>query len=213
MDLDLPAYIDTLNLIGTAVFAISGALAAGAKKLDWFGVVVLGVIVAIGGGTIRDLVLGVSPVSWVEDLTPVYVAMVAALVTIVLGGWLVRLPTSMLVADAAGLAVFTVIGANKALALGFEPAVALVAGVLTGTFGGLIRDVLTGEIPLILRAEIYATASLAGAALYVVLAEIDPNAAVIVIAPMILTFLLRLAAVYWGWSLPTFSKPHSGGAS
>lgn len=207
VELDLPAYIDTLNLIGTAVFAISGALAAGVKRLDWFGVVVLAVVVAVGGGTLRDLVLG-APVFWVGDLTPIAVATGAAFVTIALAPRLSRWPMTGLVADAAGLSVFTVIGANKALALGFSPAIAVIAGVMTGTFGGLIRDVLTGQVPLILRTDIYATAALAGAVLYVVLAEIDPDQAIIVISPMVLVFLLRLAAVYWDWSLPTFRHGH-----
>ncbi len=206
MDVQLPAYIDVLNLVGVAVFAISGALAAGEKRLDLFGVVVLGVVVAIGGGTLRDLVLGDTPVFWVEDPLPVAIASVAALATVYFYGAITKWPNAMLVADAAGLAVFTVIGANTALALGFDSWVAILAGVLTGTFGGLIRDVLTARVPLILHGEIYATASLFGAVVYVLLAEIEPNAVIVVTVPMIATFALRLAAVYWGWSLPTFSR-------
>ncbi len=206
MDLGVPAYIDVLNLLGVAVFAISGALAAGEKRLDLFGVVVLGVVVAIGGGTLRDLVLGNTPVSWVDNPETVAIAAAAALATVYLYDLLTRWPNAMLVADAAGLAVFTVIGANTALALGFDSWVAILAGVLTGTAGGMIRDVLTARVPLILHSEIYATASLFGAVVYVLLAEIEPNAVVIVTVPMIATFALRLAAVYRDWSLPTFSR-------
>ena len=210
MDVQLPAYIDVLNLLGVAVFAISGALAAGEKRLDLFGVVVLGVVVAIGGGTLRDLVLGDTPVFWVEDPLPVAIAAVAALATVYFYGAITRWPNAMLVADAVGLAVFTVIGANTALALGFDSWVAILAGVLTGTFGGLIRDILTARVPLILRGEIYATASLFGALLYVLLAEISRDAVLVVLVPMIATCLLRLAAVYKGWSLPTFSRGGGG---
>ncbi len=206
MDLGVPAYIDVLNLLGVAVFAISGALAAGEKRLDLFGVVVLGVVVAIGGGTLRDLVLGNTPVSWVDNPETVAIAAAAALATVYLYDLLTRWPNAMLVADAAGLAVFTVIGANTALALGFDSWVAILAGVLTGTAGGMIRDVLTARVPLILHSEIYATASLFGAVVYVLLAEIEPNAVAIVTVPMIATFALRLAAVYRDWSLPTFSR-------
>jgi uncharacterized membrane protein YeiH len=206
MNPDLPAYIEVLNLLGVAVFAISGALAAGSRRLDWFGVVVLGVVVAIGGGTVRDLVLGNTPVFWVDDPLAVGIAAGAALAAIYLDPTISRWPKAMLVADAAGLAVFTVIGANTALALGFEGWVAVVSGVLTGTFGGLIRDVLTAQVPLILRSEVYATASLLGAVVYVLLSEISRDAVVVVALPILATFLLRLAAVYRGWSLPTFQR-------
>jgi len=206
MNPDLPAYIEVLNLLGIAVFAITGALAAGSRRLDWFGVVVLGVVVAIGGGTVRDLVLGNTPVFWVDDPLAVGIAAGAALAAIYLDPMISRWPNAMLVADAAGLAVFTVIGANTALALGFEGWVAVVSGVLTGTFGGLIRDVLTAQVPLILRSEVYATASLLGAVAYVLLSEISRDAVVVVALPILATFLLRLAAVYRGWSLPTFQR-------
>jgi uncharacterized membrane protein YeiH len=203
MDVQLPAYIDVLSLLGIAVFAISGAIAGAERRLDLFGVVVLGIVVAIGGGTVRDLVLGDTPVFWVRDPLPVAIAAVAALTTVYLYGTITRWPNAMVLADAAGLAVFTVIGANTALSLDFHSWVAVLAGVLTGTFGGLIRDVLTARVPLILRSEIYATASLFGAVVYVLLAEISRDAVLVVVVPMIATFLLRLAAVYRNWSLPT----------
>jgi uncharacterized membrane protein YeiH len=206
MDPQLPAFIDTLNLVGVAVFAISGALAAGEKRLDLFGVVVLGVVVAVGGGTIRDLVLGDTPVFWVDDPAQVALAAGAALATVYFYGAITRWPNAMLVADAAGLALFTVIGANTALALGFDAGVAIIAGVLTGTAGGVLRDVLTSRVPEILHSEIYATASLFGALVYVILAQIEPNAVLVVLVPMLATFALRLAAVYRGWSLPKFGR-------
>ena len=209
-DLELPGFIDGLNLLGVAVFAISGALAAVERRLDLFGIVVLGVVVAIGGGTLRDLVLGNTPVFWVDNPISVAIAAAAALATLYAYGGIKRWPKALLVADAAGLAVFTVVGANVALALGFDSWVAIMAGVLTGTAGGLIRDVLTGRVPLILHSEIYATASLFGAIVYVLLAEISRDAVIIVLVPIAATLLLRLAAVYRGWSLPTFNRGSDG---
>lgn len=152
-----------LDIIGTAVFAISGVLLAGKLRMDPFGVLVLGVVTAVGGGTIRDMALANGPVFWVKDPTDLVVAMVTSMLTILLVRQPRRLPKWILpVLDAVGLAVFVGIGVNKAFLAGSGPLVAVCMGVVTGVGGGIIRDVLAREIPMILRTEIYATACIVG---------------------------------------------------
>ncbi len=193
-----------LDLFGTAVFAMSGALAAGRKQMDLFGVLVLAIVTAIGGGTLRDLTLGLTPVFWVIDPLYIWVACSAGLLTLVLARihWLHRgvLP----VADALGLATFCVIGAERALAAGVDPALAVLMGVMTGVVGGMIRDLLCGEVPLVLRRELYATAALFGALLTVVLADWLPAGMATWIG-LLGALALRLAAMHWKLSLPVFT--------
>jgi uncharacterized membrane protein YeiH len=192
------------DLIGTAIFAVTGALAAGRKHLDIFGVVVVALATALGGGSIRDVTLGSLPVFWVSQPTYIMVAVAGALATIVVARF-VRLPEGLLaVADAFGLAVFTVIGAERALAVGAGPVVAVLMGMATGVAGGMVRDVLTGEVPLILRREIYATASLCGAAVFVALSALCPEWCAYAFASAAVTLGLRLAALKWNLSLPRF---------
>jgi len=152
-----------LDILGTAVFAISGVLLAGKLRMDPFGVLVLGVVTAVGGGTIRDMALANGPVFWVQDPTDLVVAMVTCVLTLLLVRQPRRLPKWILpVLDAVGLAVFVGIGVNKALAAGTSPLVAVCMGVIIGVGGGIIRDVLAREIPMILRTEVYATACIVG---------------------------------------------------
>jgi len=198
-----------MDLFGVAVFAITGSLAAGKKHMDLFGVVVLATVTAVGGGTLRDLVLGASPVFWVSAPIYLLVAVATAIVTF----FLVRffgLPLKLLsVADAFGLAVFTVLGTQKALDMGISTGIAVVMGVMTGVFGGMIRDVLSGEIPLILRREIYATASLCGAITFCVVSVAFQYQGFAALASVIVTLGLRLSAIKWKMSLPLFIS-HKG---
>jgi len=193
-----------LDLFGVVVFAVTGALAAGRKRMDLFGVVVLALATALGGGTVRDLVLGLRPVFWVADPLYVVVGTGAAVATFVvarlrpLGGRL------LLVADAFGLAVFTVIGAGRAASAGTSAVIAVLMGVATAVAGGMIRDLLAGEVPLVLRREIYATASLAGAVVFVAMDRAWPGAWFDAAAGVGATLAIRLAAIRYGLSLPTF---------
>ncbi len=193
-----------MDLFGVAVFAITGSLAAGKKRMDLFGVVVLATVTALGGGTLRDLVLGVSPVFWVSAPIYLLVAVATAIVTF----FLVRfcgLPLKLLsVADAFGLAVFTVLGTQKALDMGISPGIAVVMGIMTGVVGGIIRDILSGEIPLILRREIYATASLCGAITFCFVSIDLQNQGFAAVASVIVTLGLRLSAIKWEMSLPLY---------
>lgn len=193
-----------IDLLGTAIFAITGALAAGRKRMDIFGVVVLGYVTALGGGTLRDVILGNHPVFWISDTVYLAVAAIAAIGTFVfVRRW--RLPMMVLMyADAAGLAVFTVIGFQKGFQTTGVYSIAIVMGVTTGVVGGIIRDVLSGEIPLILRREIYASASLCGAALLALLSYLQLPSYFTVSAAVLTILVLRLAALHWNLSLPLF---------
>ena len=207
--------IHILDLFGTAVFALTGALVAGRKRMDVFGVVVVALVTAVGGGTVRDLVLG-RPVFWVADVVYVIVATATALATFMtvrlVSSVAGRLRWALLGADALGLAVFTVIGAEKATAAGVHALVVVIMGVMTGVAGGIVRDVLCGEIPLVLRKEIYATASLAEALSYRALERAGASPAVAVAAGAATVLAIRLAAIRWGLSLPVFHVGETEGA-
>ena len=195
---------NVLTVIGTAAFAVSGGMAAGRNRMDWFGVMVLGVIVAIGGGTLRDLLLA-EKVSWVKEPWPVFVALAAAALTIPIAKrWSAAVDSwnTVLAADALGLAVFTILGSDIALQAGTSEVTAVILGVITGIFGGIFRDVLIGQKPVVLTGEIYATAAFAGAVLYVLLLQtsISPVAALWI--PILVIFGLRAVALARGWSMP-----------
>ncbi|MDU6411806.1 MAG: TRIC cation channel family protein [Yersiniaceae bacterium] len=199
-----------LDILGTAVFAISGVLLAGKLRMDPFGVLVLGVVTAIGGGTIRDMALDHGPVFWVRDPTDLVVAMVTCLLTIGLVRQPRRLPKWVLpVLDAVGLAVFVGIGVNKALAAGTGPLVAVCMGVITGVGGGIIRDILAREIPMILRTEIYATACIAGGIAHTVAYALGMPLSQATLLGMAITLAIRLAAIRWHLKLPTFELENS----
>lgn len=196
-----------LDIFGTAVFAVSGALAAGRKQMDLFGAVVLATVTAVGGGTFRDLVLGATPVFWVRD--PWYLGATTAAALLTYGAARVtRVPAvGLQVADAIGLATFTVIGTQAALGHAVAPAVAVLMGVMTGVLGGMVRDVLSGEVPLVLRREIYATASLCGAVALVALEAAGAGSNLAVPTAAAITLGLRLVALRWKLSLPVFPEP------
>lgn len=200
--MDFMMYI--LDLVGTAIFAITGAFAAGRKRMDIFGVVVLGYVTALGGGTLRDVILGNHPVFWISDTNYLTVAAIAAIGTFVfVRRW--RLPMIVLMyADAAGLAVFTVIGFQKGFHTTGVYHIAIVMGVTTGVVGGIIRDVLSGEIPLILRREIYASASLCGAVLLALMSYLQFPSHLTVPFTVLIILVIRLAALHWNLSLPLF---------
>jgi len=193
-----------LDLFGVGVFAVTGALAAGRKHMDVFGIVVVALVTALGGGTLRDTVLGVRPLFWVADTTYVIVAAAAALVTFSAARFARPHPRLLLFADAFGLAIFTAVGSQKAFAAGAPGLIAVLMGVMTGVAGGMVRDVLCGEIPLILRKEIYATASLAGGVAFVLLRSMAVSQPVSTTAAVLLVVAVRLAAIHWRLSLPAF---------
>ncbi|WEM44054.1 TRIC cation channel family protein [Photobacterium sp. DA100] len=198
-----------LDMFGTAVFAASGVLLAGRLRMDPFGVVVLASVTAIGGGTIRDMALGATPVFWITDTNYLWVIFITCLVSMLA----IRRPRQMAwwilpVADAIGLAVFVAIGVEKALRFGATPMVAVIMGVITGCGGGVIRDVLAREIPMVLRTEVYATACILGGIVHTMALSASVDSAVATLAGIITTLTIRLAAIRWHLSLPTFALRH-----
>ena len=193
-----------LDLFGIVVFAFSWALMAGRYKLDPFGVVVLSAVTAIGGGTIRDVILQ-TPVFWVENPIYLYVILATAVLTIIFIRCPKRIPKRfLLVSDAFGLALFAVLGTEKALSLGAAIPVAIVMGMMTGVAGGMIRDVLCNVIPMILRQEIYATAAILGGALFTCFSYLGLPEHIAIIGAILGALALRLAAIYWRVTLPAF---------
>jgi uncharacterized membrane protein YeiH len=193
------------EMAAVAVCAISGVLEAARKDIDLFGVVVVALVAALGGGTLRDLLLG-APVFWIDDQAYLVAAAVAG-VAAFFAARRARLPRNVFVVpDAAGLALFAVLGTGKALALGAPWLVASLMGVMTGVFGGVLRDVLCNEVPLVFGGELYATAALAGALLFVLLAHFAVDPAWSAPAAIAVIFALRLAALHWKIGLPRISS-------
>ena len=193
--------IQTLDLFGVAVFAVSGALVAGRKQMDLFGVMVLAIVTGIGGGTLRDLLLGV-PVFWIHQ--PIYIAVGAgaALITATLARFWTIGRTPLLLADAFGLAFFCVLGAAKALQTGAGPGIVTLMGVMTGVVGGIVRDILSGEVPLVLRHDLYATCAVLGAGAFEILMAVGAPVGVAVWAGLLSALALRLAAIRWHLGVP-----------
>jgi uncharacterized membrane protein YeiH len=199
-----------LDLTGTFVFALSGALAGVRRKLDLFGVLVLSFAAANSGGITRDVLIGAVPPGAVNDWRYLGVSLFAGVITFYFARLIVRLSNAVLLFDAAGLALFAVAGASKALAYGLDPVMATVLGMVTGIGGGMVRDLLLAEIPTVLRAELYAVAALAAAAVVVIGHTLQLPVAPVTAAALILCFWLRVMAIRYGWRLPvaTFNDPH-----
>jgi uncharacterized membrane protein YeiH len=191
-----------LDLVGTFVFALSGAMLAIKHRLDLFGVLVLSFAAGNAGGIIRDVLLGATPPPAISDWRYIGVSLAAGLVTFAWAPVIDRLRSSVLVLDAAGLALFAVSGALKATAAGLNPAASILLGVLTGVGGGMLRDVLVSEVPAVLRGELYASAALAGAATVVLTGLLPIPTPIGAIAGAILCFVLRYLAIRRGWRLP-----------
>jgi uncharacterized membrane protein YeiH len=195
-----------IDLFGTAIFAISGVLLAGRLKMDPFGVVVLASVTAIGGGTIRDMALGATPVFWIKDTTYLWVILITCLLTMLL----VRRPKRVAwwilpVCDAIGLAVFVGIGVEKAMNYQDSAMIAVIMGVITGCGGGIIRDVLAREIPMVLRSEVYATACIIGGLFHTTALAMGYDSSSAFLAGVASTLIIRLGAIRWHLSLPTFA--------
>lgn len=191
-----------LDLIGTFVFALSGATAAVKRRLDLFGVLVLSFVAGNFGGITRDLMIGAVPPAAISDWRYLAVSLLAGVLTFCWFSGVDRWHNSVLLFDAAGLALFAVSGTQKALALGLNPVMAALLGMVTGIGGGMVRDVLVAEIPTVLRADLYAVAALAGAAVVVAGSLLHIPSTATTIAGAALCFGLRLMAIRRGWQLP-----------
>jgi uncharacterized membrane protein YeiH len=197
--------VRVLDLVGIGVFAVSGALAAGRKRLDLLGVFVLAAVTAIGGGTIRDLLLDRHPMFWLTDATYLGVIVTAVAVTFAYVRWRRPPLASLLVADALGLALFSIAGAQIAENAGLPPAAVVVLGTVTGVGGGVIRDVLSAEIPFVLRrGNLYASTVIVGIATYLVLESLGVPRQTASLSGMALIAAVRLAAIRWEVELPVF---------
>lgn len=191
-----------LDLGGVAVFAISGALAAAHAGMDLLGGVALAALTAIGGGTLRDLLLNRHPIFWINDSRYLGVILLAAVLTML---WIAREPApghALLIADALGLALFAISGAQVAESSGLSPLIVVLMGTMTGTAGGMLRDVMSARVPLIFQKDIYASAAIAGIVVYLVLQRLGVKRSVAIGTGILTILMLRLGAVAWGWHLP-----------
>lgn len=195
--------IAVLDILGVIVFAVSGALVASRKEMDLIGFGLMASVTGVGGGTLRDVLLD-RPVFWIADPLPVWISLGVAVIVFFSAHIVQRRYTLLLWADGVGIAIYGVMGAEVARVSGAGPLVAIVMGVMTATFGGLIRDVLCGETPLILRKEIYATCVAFGAATHVILANLDVPTGLAAITGVGVCFVLRAAGIMRGLSLPTY---------
>jgi len=192
-----------LEIIGTMAFAMSGALTAMNKKLDPFGVFIIAFVTAVGGGTLRDMLIGRTPVGWMLELNYVYVIVVGFILAILFRKKLDRLRTSLLLFDAVGLGVFTIIGLEKGINVGLSPVICIALGTMTACFGGVIRDILCGEIPVIFRKEIYATICIFGGIVFFLLRYLHFDNDILYLVTSLFIISFRLMAVKFKWSLPT----------
>ena len=196
--------LTSVYLIAIIAEAMSGALAAGRRNMDLFGVAVIAFLTALGGGTVRDILLGNFPVTWTQHPSYIYMTLTGGLVTIAIARFMRHLRQLFLVLDAIGLVAFTIIGCNVALELGYEPIVMVMSGITTGIFGGIIRDIMCGRVPQVLRREIYACVSLVVDVLYLFLLRQGVDEGVTQLAAFSVGLLLRMVAIRWRVSLPVF---------
>ncbi|MCC9043230.1 trimeric intracellular cation channel family protein [Myroides sp. M-43] len=195
-------FFDILDLLGTLAFAISGALAGRERRLDLFGMTILAFATAIGGGTIRDMMIGWTPVTWVTDLSYFYVTMLGVVMAIVFYKKFNFLRYSLFLFDTIGIAVFTLIGIEKGMTVGLHPIICVTLGTITACFGGVIRDILANKIPLIFKQEIYATACILGGLVYYLLNYFELSKDIMYISTAGIIIVVRVLAVKYKWSLP-----------
>ncbi|MBO4942373.1 MAG: trimeric intracellular cation channel family protein [Muribaculaceae bacterium] len=195
-------FLVIIEVLGTIAFAISGIRLAAAKNFDWFGAYVVGLVTAIGGGTLRDLLLGI-PVFWMQSYMYLAVTFLSLVIVIIFRRFLVGGMRTLFIFDAIGLALFVVVGIEKSFAADYPAWVAIVMGIITGSFGGVTRDILINEEPLFFRKDIYATACLAGGLIYWIVSLIPSATALVAQISCAATVIgLRVAAVHYNWSLP-----------
>jgi uncharacterized membrane protein YeiH len=195
-----------LDIIGTIAFAMSGALTAMSKKMDGFGIFIISFVTAVGGGTLRDVMIGRTPVGWMLDLDYVYVICIACVFAVLFRKKFDRLRTSLLLFDTIGLGVFTLIGLEKGINIGLHPIICIALGTMTACFGGVIRDILCAEIPVIFRKEIYATICILGGFVFFVLKRFNLDDDFLYVTSILVIISGRLMAVKFKWYLPTFEN-------
>ena len=196
---------DFLDYAGTIAFAVSGALVGMNKRLDIFGVFIVCFVTALGGGTLRDVLIGKTPVMWMLDLSYVYCVILTFILTIVFRKYLDKLRKSMLFFDTLGLGIFTLIGLQKGLSVNLNPVICIALGTMTATFGGVIRDILCNEIPALFKQEIYATACIFGGIAYFLMSFCEITLQLNYIITTLIIISIRFLSIRYKWSLPKFS--------
>jgi uncharacterized membrane protein YeiH len=198
-------FVNIIEFLGTFAFAISGIRLASAKKFDLFGAFVIGFVTAIGGGTLRDLLINVTPF-WLENTVYLWATLLALIFVFIFHNQLIRLNNTFFVFDSIGLGLFVVVGVEKTLAMGYDPWVAVIMGTITGSVGGMVRDVLINEIPLIFRKEIYALACVIGGIVFTALRSLEANKIVTEVTTAMVVILIRTLAVRFQWHLPILKR-------
>ena len=194
--------IYTLDILGTFAFAISGALVASDKNFDLFGVLIIAFVTAVGGGMLRDVLINAHPINWIGDLNYVWTILAAVITTILFKSKILPLSKTLFLFDTIGLGVFTLLGLQKGLAYNLHPIIALIMGMISAVFGGVLRDILTNKVPLIFEKEIYASACLVGGVLYLSLDYFEVNQNVSFVFAASIIFSIRLVAVKFHLQLP-----------
>lgn len=195
-----------IDILGTIAFAISGVLVAINKKMDLFGILIIAFVTAIGGGTLRDLLIGSTPVSWMKDITFTYVIIASAIFAIIFRSKINYLRTSLFLFDTIGIGLYTVVGIDKGISAELHPIICIALGTITASFGGVIRDILCNEIPVIFRKEIYATACILGGITYFLLTKLPIQDNIVFIIAGLVVIVIRLLAVKFKIALPTIYK-------
>ncbi len=205
MELEFPSFVEVLDFLGTFAFATSGIRLAANRRYDWFGALIAGAATAIGGGTLRDILLNVTP-AWLSN--PVYIIwiMLAMVFVVRYGKYLLRFDYTIFILDSLGLALFTIVGFEKAISLGYSSWVAIIMGAVTGSGGGVIRDLLLNKTPMIFQKEIYAMACVTGGIIYWVCMEIGIPAYITQILAGVSVFIIRIGTVKYHITLPILSK-------
>ncbi|KTD64357.1 trimeric intracellular cation channel family protein [Legionella spiritensis] len=198
-----------LFIVGICVEAITGAIAAGRKKMDFFGVILIACITALGGGTVRDTLFNTHPLTWVAHPEYLLYTSVFAILTIFVAGSLAKIMRLFLILDALGLSAFVIIGTQKMLDNGFSPSIAIISGTLTGICGGMLRDILCNDIPLVLRRELYAVIALLGSLLYIILDRFHVSTHLNIIIVLMAIFTSRVLAIFFHIEMPKFDYSKS----
>jgi uncharacterized membrane protein YeiH len=197
-------FLQLIDILGTIAFAVSGAFSAMEKKLDPFGVVILSFATAIGGGTLRDILIGNLPVAWLQNGVTTIVILSAVIITLFFGRYVKQFTKTLFLFDAMGLGLFTIIGVEKGLAMQFSPGICMALGTITACFGGVIRDVLLNNVPLIFHKEVYASACILGAGVYLLLRATSLPPDCITIISILVIVVIRIVAMRYKLALPRF---------
>ena len=195
-------FLQLIDILGTVAFAVSGVFAAMQKKLDVFGILIIAFVTAVGGGTLRDMMIGDLPVSWMKNINYSIIIIITTGVVIFFNKTIENFQKTLLIFDSIGLGFFTILGIQKGIAFGLHPAICIALGTVTACFGGVIRDISLNNIPLIFQKEIYATACILGGIIYFLLLQTSSGIGLIEALCIIFIVLARILAVRYNWSLP-----------